>query len=87
MCTNHNQWKVQLRNALDVIKSVRSFLLSHPSLPYFLSGMNYCGLARAGITGIMQMAELGELDAYLATQDVFQLSEYKDNPGAIKNTL
>ena len=49
--------------------------------------MNYCGLALAGIAGIMQMAELGELDAYLATLDVFQLSDYKDNPGAIKNTL
>jgi hypothetical protein len=87
MGTNHNRWKVQLQNALDVKMSVRSFLLSHPSLPYFPSGMNYCGLACAGIAGIMQMAELGELDAYLATLDVFQLSEYKDNPGAIKNTL
>ena len=31
------------------------------------------------------MAELGELDVYLAILNVFQFSDYKNNPGTIKS--
>ena len=41
--------------------------------------------ASAGIAGIIRMAELGVLDAYLATLAVPQFSDYKDDPGAIKS--
>ena len=49
------------------------------------SGMNYRRLASAGTTGIMQMAENGVLDAYLATLDVLNFLNYKDNPEEIKS--
>jgi len=51
-----------------------------PSLP---SGINYRGLVSAGTAGIMRMAENGVLDAYLATLDVLDFLNYKDNTDTI----
>jgi hypothetical protein len=51
-----------------------------PSLP---SGINYRGLASVGTAGIMQIAENGVLDAYLATLDVLDFLNDKDNPDTI----